>query len=121
MWFVIRRRIKLLPSKKAGGLLVTTFRNFISPRGPEPSRPLPCVPRVFARNRFANISARRLPDRCSSKTMEARHGHVFRPEKRALGSGEWARMAVADKCKRIVAYFSMEIALENSMPSYSGG
>src|SRR5476651_2540914 len=53
--------------------------------------------------------------------MEARHGHVFRPEKRALGSGEWARMAVADKCKRIVAYFSMEIALENSMPSYSGG
>ena len=30
-------------------------------------------------------------------------------------------MAGADKCERLVAYFSMEIALENSMPSYSGG
>src|SRR2546428_4073835 len=26
-----------------------------------------------------------------------------------------------DSTKRLVAYFSMEIALENSMPSYSGG
>src|SRR6202171_4547063 len=30
-------------------------------------------------------------------------------------------MAGLNACKRLVAYFSMEIALENSMPSYSGG
>src|SRR6201985_1430427 len=30
-------------------------------------------------------------------------------------------MPVPDNSKRIVAYFSMKIALENAMPSYSGG
>src|ERR1700748_3374685 len=30
-------------------------------------------------------------------------------------------MPVPDNSKRIVAYFSMKIALENNMPSYSGG
>ena len=35
-----------------------------------------------------------------------------------------SKVPMADKLttqKRLVAYFSMEIALENSMPSYSGG
>src|SRR5260370_3092792 len=36
--------------------------------------------------------------------------------------GETSRMTAHDNSvKRFVAYFSMEIALENAMPSYSGG
>jgi glycogen phosphorylase len=35
--------------------------------------------------------------------------------------GEEIRMSAPENSKRVVAYFSMEIALENNMPSYSGG
>jgi glycogen phosphorylase len=40
----------------------------------------------------------------------------------AASSGEARKMSThANSVKRFVAYFSMEIALENAMPSYSGG
>jgi starch phosphorylase len=44
------------------------------------------------------------------------------PDAIAASSGEARKMSThANSVKRFVAYFSMEIALENAMPSYSGG
>jgi glycogen phosphorylase len=45
----------------------------------------------------------------------------FRAENALSNAGEPNQMACENEGKRLVAYFSMEIALENSMPSYSGG
>jgi glycogen phosphorylase len=91
---------------------------------------LPVLPRRFAqrfvivlKSTWQPIFSTCLIERGVSPTIKGQSVPIFprRAEVSAPG-GEAREMSTqANSVKRFVAYFSMEIALENAMPSYSGG
>src|SRR5215472_2402553 len=62
-----------------------------------------------------------LLDRFVSPTMDDSTLPNFSACAIAAHRGELSEMSTPNAVKRFIAYFSMEIALENAMPSYSGG
>src|SRR4030081_2029734 len=81
----------------------------------------PATEQCIRTQRLYNTSGIRLPARRSSPTIGGSTASPFLRRKRALNAGELNQMSCVNEGKRLVAYFSMEIALESSMPGYSGG